>query len=83
MAGCGGLLGFLGRARKERKGSFIAAQRRFRLTVVAYRKPQHGRGAAGTCGGAVGQRAEAVRPLASVHRLRGTGLVLHASVTTI
>jgi hypothetical protein len=42
MAGCGGLLGFLGRARKERKGSFIAAQRRFHLTVVAYRKPSMG-----------------------------------------
>jgi hypothetical protein len=65
----------LGRARKERKGSFIGAQRRFRLTVVAYRKPQHGHGATTTCSGAVGQWAEAVRPPASVHRPRGTGLV--------
>jgi hypothetical protein len=71
----------LGRARQERMGSFIGAQRRFRLTVVAYRKPQHGRRAAATCGGAVGQWAEAVRPPASVHQPRGTGLGLHASVT--
>jgi hypothetical protein len=32
----------LGRTRKEREGSFIGAQRRFRFTVVAYMKPQHG-----------------------------------------
>jgi hypothetical protein len=73
----------LGRVRKERKGSFIGAQRRFRLTVVAYRKPQHGSGAAATCGAAVGQWAEAVLPSASMHRPRGTGLGLHASVTAI
>jgi hypothetical protein len=73
----------LGRARKERKGSFIGAQRRFRLTIVAYRKRQHGRGAAATCGGAVGQWPEAVRPQESVHRPHGTDLSLHASVTVI
>jgi hypothetical protein len=73
----------LGCARKERKGSFIAAQRWFRLTVVAYRKPQHGCGAAATCGGAVDQWAKAVHPSVSVHRPRGTGLGLHASVTAI
>jgi hypothetical protein len=72
----------LGRARKERKGVCRRTEA-VPSPVVAYRKLQHGRGAAATCGGAVGQWAEAVRPPASVHRPRGTGLGLHASVTAI
>jgi hypothetical protein len=72
------------RARRGiKEGGFIGTQRRCRLTVVAYKKPQHGRGAAATCGGAVGQWAEAVRPPASVRRPCGTGLDLHTSVTAI
>jgi hypothetical protein len=42
---------------------------------------QHGRGVVATCGGANGQWGMAVRPLASAHQPRGTGLGLHASVT--
>jgi hypothetical protein len=68
---------------KEKEGEFCRRAEAVPSPVVAYRKPQHGRGAAATCGGAVGQWAEAVRPPASVHRPRGTGLGLHASVTTI
>jgi hypothetical protein len=60
MAGGGGLLGCSGaRGRKGRE--FCKRAEAVPSPVVAYRKPQHGRGAAVTCGGAVGQWAEAVR----------------------
>jgi hypothetical protein len=80
MAGGGGQLGCSG-TQGKRKGEFY---RRVEL-VPPHRRGiqelQHGRGAAATCGGADGQWGMAVRPPASAHRLRGTGLGLHASVT--
>jgi hypothetical protein len=72
------------RAHEEGKeGEFCRRAEAVPSPVMAYRNPQHGRGAAAMCGGAFGQWAEPVRPPASVHQPRGTGLGLHASVTAI
>jgi hypothetical protein len=80
MAGGGGQLGCSG-AGGKRKGEFYRRVEAVPPHRRGLQELQHGRGAAATCGGADGQWGMAVRPPASAHRSRGTGLGLHASVT--
>jgi hypothetical protein len=44
---------------KEKEGEFCRRAKAVPSPVVAYREPQHGRGAAATCGGAVRECASA------------------------
>jgi hypothetical protein len=81
MASGSGQLGCSG-ARGKRKGVFYRRVEAVPPHCRGLQELQHGRGAAATCGGADGQWGMAVRPPASAHRLHGTGLGLHASVTT-
>jgi hypothetical protein len=80
MASGGGQLGCSG-ARGKRKREFYRRVKAVPPHRRGLHELQHGRGAAATCGGADGQWGMAVRPPASAHRPRGTGLGLHASIT--
>jgi hypothetical protein len=80
MAGGDGQLGCSG-ARGKRKGEFYRHVEAVPPHRHGLQELQHGRGAAAMCGGADDQWGMAVRPPASAHRPRGTGLGLHTSVT--